>query len=305
MIGKKIKHLRKLYKITQEDLAKHLNISFQAVSKWENGETQPDISLLLPLASFFRVTVDSLLGDENDHKSYLSDREKLGLEFERDGTDLSFQRARRAYEDLILEDQATVKDLWHYAYLYESRARLDTKRALMYYEKAIESAGPDDQEELALVYQEMGRLLYQNNRQEEALDFLHKWQNKSPESPYPWIQLAAFSSMIGDYQAGQTYLDQVPRQQTEIASYYWIKGEVLEGLNDFEGALEAYRASYDLDQSKAFALYSIATLYDQADRGEEALKAWQEVIGWHKRQGFDDSKTLAYAQGKIQALLRL
>jgi len=59
-IGEKIKNLRKEQDVTQEKLADYLNISYQAVSKWENGTTLPDISMIIPLANFFGVTTDEL-----------------------------------------------------------------------------------------------------------------------------------------------------------------------------------------------------------------------------------------------------
>ncbi len=60
-IGQKIKELRKAQDITQEKLAEYLNISYQAVSKWENGLALPDITLLPKLANFFGVSTDELL----------------------------------------------------------------------------------------------------------------------------------------------------------------------------------------------------------------------------------------------------
>lgn len=60
-IGKNIAVLRKKKGITQENLAKNLNVSNQAVSKWESGKCCPDIDILPDLASFFGVSIDELL----------------------------------------------------------------------------------------------------------------------------------------------------------------------------------------------------------------------------------------------------
>jgi len=60
-IGKRIASLRKDKGMKQEDLAGTLGISGQAVSKWENDQTRPDISLLPQLAKVLGVTVDELL----------------------------------------------------------------------------------------------------------------------------------------------------------------------------------------------------------------------------------------------------
>jgi len=61
-IGNKIKALRKAKGITQEQLAGAIGISFQAVSKWENGIALPDITLVPMLANYFGVSTDELLG---------------------------------------------------------------------------------------------------------------------------------------------------------------------------------------------------------------------------------------------------
>ena len=60
-IGKRIALLRKEKGLTQEELATHMGVSPQAVSKWENDQTCPDISALPKLARLFGVTVDELL----------------------------------------------------------------------------------------------------------------------------------------------------------------------------------------------------------------------------------------------------
>lgn len=57
-IGEKIKQLRKARGVTQEQLANSIGVTFQAVSKWENGITLPDIALAPALAGYFGVTMD-------------------------------------------------------------------------------------------------------------------------------------------------------------------------------------------------------------------------------------------------------
>lgn len=61
-IGKNIYMLRKRQGLTQEELANLINVSFQAVSKWETGGSVPDISVLPLLANIFHCDIDSLLG---------------------------------------------------------------------------------------------------------------------------------------------------------------------------------------------------------------------------------------------------
>ncbi|MBQ7047522.1 MAG: helix-turn-helix transcriptional regulator [Clostridia bacterium] len=59
-LGEKIKSLRKEKNISQEIFANYLGVSFQAVSKWENGNTMPDVTMIPAIASFFGVSTDEL-----------------------------------------------------------------------------------------------------------------------------------------------------------------------------------------------------------------------------------------------------
>ncbi len=59
-IGKKIKYLRKSKNITQEQLANALSVSFQAVSKWENGISLPDVTTIPVIAAYFNISTDEL-----------------------------------------------------------------------------------------------------------------------------------------------------------------------------------------------------------------------------------------------------
>ena len=60
-IGGYIQHLRKAEGLTQRDLAEKLGVSFQAVSKWENGDALPDVALLPELCEVLDTTADKLL----------------------------------------------------------------------------------------------------------------------------------------------------------------------------------------------------------------------------------------------------
>ena len=60
-IGQYIQQQRKSAGMTQKELAEKLNISFQAVSKWENGDTLPDTGILLALCDALNTTADKLL----------------------------------------------------------------------------------------------------------------------------------------------------------------------------------------------------------------------------------------------------
>ena len=64
-LGQKLKEIRKRFGLSQEQLAEIMNVSRQAVTKWENDGGLPDVSNLKELSKVFGITVDYLLDDEN------------------------------------------------------------------------------------------------------------------------------------------------------------------------------------------------------------------------------------------------
>ena len=88
-IGANIKSLRQKKGITQDELSAAMNVSSAAVSKWERDETYPDITLLQPLAYYFGVSLDELMGYnkekiqadiDNTVELYLKSYLKIGAE---------------------------------------------------------------------------------------------------------------------------------------------------------------------------------------------------------------------------------
>ncbi len=64
-LGERIQSYRKKNGLSQEQLAEALGVSRQAVSKWELNDAQPDLDKVLALARLFRVSTDTLLGNES------------------------------------------------------------------------------------------------------------------------------------------------------------------------------------------------------------------------------------------------
>lgn len=81
-LAENLRHLRKEKGMTQEELADVLQISFQTISKWERQESYPDIQMLPVMARFFEVSVDELLGVDQQNAKVA--QEKLLKEWETD-----------------------------------------------------------------------------------------------------------------------------------------------------------------------------------------------------------------------------
>ena len=65
MFSEKLKSLRKEAKLSQEQLADKLNVSRQAVTKWESNGGTPDLDNLIAIASLFQLSLDELLDHQH------------------------------------------------------------------------------------------------------------------------------------------------------------------------------------------------------------------------------------------------
>lgn len=105
-----IKRFRKERDLTQEALADFLGVSFQTISKWERGESYPDISFLPVIAEFFSVSTDALLGvdkarDEEDVAAIIEKYDKKDYK----GTDGAFGFMSEAYKKYPNEYRIAVR----------------------------------------------------------------------------------------------------------------------------------------------------------------------------------------------------
>lgn len=91
LLNEKISIIRKMNNLSQESFAEELGISRQAVSKWENGTSIPDVQMLLRIAEFYNITLDQLVRDEFDLPMTKKAEEKL-------------QQPEEKEEELAIED---------------------------------------------------------------------------------------------------------------------------------------------------------------------------------------------------------
>ena len=95
-----LKKYRILKELTQEDVAEFLRITPQSVSKWERGESYPDITLLPALANIFETSVDLLLGmDTIRAEETRYNIHKKAVEYQRNG---NLDMAEKTYRDALL-----------------------------------------------------------------------------------------------------------------------------------------------------------------------------------------------------------
>ena len=154
-IGYNIRTLRRAADMTQDELAEKLGVTFQTVSRWENGGSYPDIELLPVLADIFGVTTDHLLGNDVEVR-----REQL-----KDLTNRLDQAVKERRNDTVIELLREFRrDLRRYAeFSYE----------LQYIWEALKEyrmdAPPEVLEEVRQLWDEFKIQIPDSNKQSYAL----------------------------------------------------------------------------------------------------------------------------------------
>lgn len=96
-LSENIRSIRKEHRLTQERLAEAMGVSAASVSKWETGQSEPELTMLGELADFFGVSVDALMG----HTIRNGRMDELLAEMTRLGNAKQFGEAKEVAEKLL------------------------------------------------------------------------------------------------------------------------------------------------------------------------------------------------------------
>lgn len=140
-VGNFIMEKRKSHNMTQQQLADKLNISFQAISKWENGTTFPNIEILQDLAIVLDVSVDEILAG--------SEKNEDGLSYSKAGIDITYTDTikKEMAKHLETKDNRVLNGLGPFASLYDIRFPNIENPVLV-----LKSEEPGSKQKLAMEY---------------------------------------------------------------------------------------------------------------------------------------------------------
>lgn len=176
MLGRKIKELRQKNDLTQEKLADFLCVSYQAVSKWECGVSNPDLSMIAPLTRLFRVTADELLGLDKAEPD--KRRDELEAAHENTWKTGDLDERHKAAEELVKEYPGEMKYLDWLAWITAMRSfehkddqayAAEQEKAIKMFTTVIENVTDDKTKNSAILG--ITQYLQFRGRKEEALTY--------------------------------------------------------------------------------------------------------------------------------------
>ena len=291
-IAENIKNLRGELSLTQEQLAGRISCTAQAVSKWENGTTAPDIALLPLLAQALGVDINALFAPVKTPYSHRGERLLAAYESNREDEE-SYRAAKLEYEKRLPGDDP--EDHLSYAYLLEMRAREYLKRAEAGYTRSFELGN-------AQARRQWVALLHRQGRGEEAVDACRALLAERPEDIEAHIALGFALHMAEQEEAAWEFtraaLEKFPRN----AIFLCYAGHISRALGEHARAFDLWRQAQEADPEVADALYSIACLHSDLGNREEGRAAWRDVIAWLEERGFDSAGETAWPREMLAKL---
>ncbi len=284
--GTKIRDLRLQKTITQEQLAAHLNVSPQAVSKWENNLTLPDIQLLPEISVFFGVTIDELF-DLTDEKHLRRIENMLDTKRTIDRND--FEYAQNFLLNGLSREEKKPRCLTLLADLYNAKATEYASLAEYYAKEALTLEPENKDNHTALCKAQHGTysdwyLFSHTDRIRFYQDFVQK--NPGYARGYLWL----LDELLADNRCGEakTVLDRLSRLDSSCRVPLY-QGQILWAQGDREGALQIWHEMAEKFGEDWLAQLSMADCLTHICRYEEAVSYYQKALQLQPKPRYTDA----------------
>jgi len=310
-LGKKIKQLRLNKGVTQEVLATALGVTYQAVSRWENETTMPDISLLPQISVFFGVSIDELF-EFTEESQY--ERIENMLNEKASLTDTEFENAKSFLEKQLAKESENINALKLLAWLYAHRSKSSEIQAAEYAKEALKlgdtskgmnnilrdaygsphtdwnyrnrhelidfyyehlKAYPNDMR----AYRYLLPALIADGRTTEARNLIKIIRNKEKDE-----LLYVFDAMIlrreGKINESEKLLDDMIKQFPDSWYTWSIIADLKADDCKYEDAISCFEKSFELQQKPRFtdSLEAIAHIYEIKKDYQKSILAYQRII---------------------------
>ncbi|MBQ8586894.1 MAG: helix-turn-helix domain-containing protein [Oscillospiraceae bacterium] len=276
-----LRKLRLQKALTQEQLAKHLGVSAQSVSRWECGTTLPDVLLLPQIARLYGITVDDLYRE--DPRGYPSYAQRLLAVYEASGRSEDFIAAEQEFLRMA-EAELTADDLRSWGVLYHYMTTHCARLAQQKLEEAMEHPGVTDQIYCSAAQQKIA-LLCDLGRGKEEADRYDRLLETSPENPRLCLLCVAAHEFAGDAHRALEIAEEGISRFPEYAALYVHAGDLCRSLKRFDEAFDHWNKALALDPSYLDAVYSMGFCYQELGQYDRAHHVWSALTRELDRRG--------------------
>lgn len=284
--GGKIKTLRLSKSMTQEQLAQRLRVSPQAVSKWENGVTLPDIQLLPELSILLGTSIDALFSMTDDKRmeridNMLWDQRFLSRE--------EFEAEERFLKDKCLEPDAQARATLLLAELYCKRAREYRELASPLARKALELLPEYDKAAHTALFEAEGGVFPDWNavNHHRTIAFYQDFITRHPGQRRAYLWLLDLLIDDGRCPEARKYLEKMNRLGESYHSDLYL-GMILEKEGKPEEAAACWERMTQKDPDNWQSWFARADRLAKRCAYPEAIALYEKALALSPRPRFTD-----------------
>lgn len=274
LFSRNLRRLRLDKNLTQEQLANILGVSVQSISRWECGNTLPDIMLLPEIARLYGVTVDDLYRE--DPKGYPSYAQRLLAVYEASGRTEDFLAAEQEFARMP-GSELTADDLRSWGVLYHYMMQHSAARAQRKLEQAMQHPDVTEQVYSSAAQQKIALLCDLGKGAEEAARY-DRALEADMSNPMLWLLCAAAHEFAGEYERALEVALKGIERFPDKASLYIHAGDICRCLKRYGEAFAHWRKALALDHTYLHAVYSMGFCYEELGEYSEAYKVWTELV---------------------------
>lgn len=281
LFSQNLRRLRLEKNLTQEQLANILGVSVQSVSRWECGNTLPDVMLLPEIARLYGVTVDDLY--RADAKGYPSYAQRLLAVYEASGRSEDFLAAEQEFARMSASE-LTADDLRSWGVLYHYMMKHSAIQAQRKLEQAMQHTDVTEQVYSSAAQQKIALFCDLGKGHEEAVRYDEELTN-NPSDFRIWLLCTAAHEFAGEYEQALDVATKGIERFPDKASLHIHAGDICRALKRYEEAFAYWHKALELDSSYLDAVYSMGFCYEELEQYHEAYKVWSELVRELDRRG--------------------
>lgn len=282
IIANNLRKLRLEKNYTQEQVAQLLSVSPQSVSRWECGNTLPEVTLLPEIAKIYAVAVDDLFRESC--LAYPNYAQRLLAVYEASGKFEDFVAARREFQKLLSTDGYSRDDLRSYGILNQYLMLHSADEAMLNFNRVLDA--PERDSVYYSTWRQKLSLMVQLGEWEQAAAKVKKLLDGDRNDPEYWAMLIHVYERSEQTEMAREYLTQALRLFPEMAIFHIYAGDLCRTQKDYDGAFGHWEKALSLDDSFMDARYAMAECYEELGQYDKAYEAWQALAAEMERRGW-------------------
>ena len=298
VFSENMKKFRLAKKYTQEDVAEKLCVTAQSVSRWECGNTLPDVLLLPEIAKLYGVLVDDLFKKQS--VAYDNYAQRLSALYEISGDPEDFLRCRLEYQKMMRSGEFSIRDKWDYGWIHKAMMYFCEEEALKWFDEVLS----DKTQKNSLPYRRAAEMkqsmLFHLGKGSEILEERQRQMDEAGGKldEREWILLIDAYSYAKQHQKALSVCKEAMQKFPDNWELYCRVGQIYEDIEKYDEAITYYEKAGEIGTYFCDEKYSIAMCYRKLDRFKEAHQIYLEIADIHRKNGYDveAEQALGYAK---------